>query len=65
MKCMYCNGTGKYKMPNDQAMFDKIVDSEMEKGDFVSYSMAEEKAYKKVGYTLIDCPYCHKSNENI
>lgn len=44
MECMYCNGTGKYKMPNDQAMFDKIVDSEMEKGDFVNYPMAEERA---------------------
>lgn len=61
---MYCNGTGKYKMPNDEAMFDKIVDSEMEKGDFVNYSMAEERAYKKIGYTLVDCPYCYKADKN-
>ena len=60
MKCRYCNGTGKYKKPNNQERFDKLINCEMEKGYFVNYKMAEEKAYKEVGYTLIDCPYCEK-----
>lgn len=50
MKCIYCNGTGKYKKPNDQEKFDNLVDCEMEKGYFVNLEMAEEKAYKAVGY---------------
>jgi len=41
-------------------LFDRLVDNEMEKAYFVNYAMAEEKAYKKVGYTIIDCPYCKK-----
>ena len=61
MKCMYCNDTGKYKMPKDKEKFDKIVDTEMEKGDFISYDIAEKKAYKKIGYDLIDCPFCKQS----
>ena len=61
MNCMYCEDTRKYKMPRDKEKFDKIIDTEMEKGDFVSYYMAEEKAYKEVGYDLIDCPYCSQS----
>ena len=64
MKCRYCNGTGKYKKPNDEERFDRFVDYEMEKGYFVNYEMAEEKAYKEVGYTLIDCPYCQNSKCN-
>ena len=60
MKCNYCNGTGKYKEPKDKELFDKLVDNEMEKAYFVNYAMAEEKAYKEVGYTIIDCPYCKR-----
>ena len=65
MKCSYCGGTGKYKKPNDQTEFDRLVDREMEKAYFVNYAMAEEKAYKEVGYTLIDCPYCEPSDNHI
>ena len=60
MKCNYCKDTGKYKEPKDKELFDRLVDEEMEKAYFVNYAMAEEKAYKEVGYTLIDCPYCKK-----
>ena len=63
MNCIYCKGTGKYKKPNDQEQFDKLVDIEMEKGYFVSIDIAEKKAFDKVGYTIIDCPYC-KRKEN-
>lgn len=60
MKCKYCNDTGKYKKPNDQAKFDYLCDHLTETNGFCSQSMAETEAYKKVGYTLIDCPYCNK-----
>lgn len=60
MNCRYCKDTGKYKEPKDKERFERLVDCEMEKGYFVNYEMAEEKAYKEVGYTLIDCPYCDK-----
>lgn len=60
-KCRHCNGTGKYKKPNDQEKFDRLVDIEMEKAYYVNYAMAEEKAYKDVGYTIIDCPYCNSA----
>ena len=58
MKCPHCKDTKKYKKPNNQERFDRIVDTEMEKGYFVNYEMAEEKAYKEVGFTIVDCPYC-------
>lgn len=60
MNCDYCNGTGKYKKPNDQERFDELVDVEMEKGYHVNYVIAMEQAYKKVGYTIVDCPFCKK-----
>ena len=60
MQCIYCNDTGKYKEPKNKELFDRLVDIEMDKAYFVNYAMAEEKAYKEVGYTLIDCPYCKK-----
>ena len=58
MKCPHCKDTKKYKKPTNQERFDRIVDTEMEKGYFVNYEMAEEKAYKEVGFTIVDCPYC-------
>lgn len=64
MNCRHCKDTGKYKKPNDQKKFDSLVDTEMEKAYFVNYDMAEEKAYKEVGYTLIDCPYCQKGESD-
>ena len=61
IKCHYCKNTGKYKKPNDQERFDRLVDAEMEKAYFVNYAIAEEKAYNTVGYTTIDCPFCQKA----
>ncbi|MBQ4569384.1 MAG: hypothetical protein IJA62_04960 [Ruminococcus sp.] len=62
MKCKHCNDTGKYKQPNNEEKFERLVDREMEKAYFVNYAMAEEKAYKEVGYTLIECPYCQQQS---
>lgn len=61
MKCQQCKGTGKWRQPKNQREFDFWCDHLLE-GDFCSPSMAEEKAYKKVGYTLLNCPFC-KSGE--
>ena len=58
MTCQYCNGTGKYKKPNDKEKFDSFVELEMDKAYFVSYEMAIKKAYDKIGYEEIDCPHC-------
>lgn len=58
MKCRYCKDTGKYKKPNNEEKFSQLIDVEMEKAYMVNYEMAEEKAYKEVGYTIIDCPFC-------
>lgn len=60
MECIYCKDTGKYKMPKNKEKFDELIDIEMEKGYMVNYAMAEKIAYKKVGYDIIDCPYCKK-----
>ena len=60
MKCRYCKDTGKYKQPEDVERFERLIDIEMEKAYHVNYDMAEEKAYKAVGYTVIDCPYCSR-----
>lgn len=57
MKCRYCNGTGKYQQPKDIERFNHIVDTEMEKAYFVNYDTAENKAYKDVGFDLIECSY--------
>lgn len=61
MSCSYCAGTGKYKQPCNKKLFDELIDTEMEKGYYVNYIIAEEKAYKRVGYKLVPCPYCTKS----
>ena len=63
MKCIHCKDTGKYKLPKDQERFDRLVDIEMDKAYFVNYEIAEKEAYKKVGYTIIDCPYCQGKTE--
>ena len=63
MKCNLCNGTGKYKKPNDEKEFERLVDIEMDKGYFVNLEIAQEKAYQRVGYTIVDCPYCSKEKK--
>ncbi len=62
IKCRYCSDTGKYKQPNDQEKFEDYIEREMDKAYHVNRFMAEEKAYKKFGYTLIDCPYCKNTH---
>ena len=60
MNCSYCGGTGKYKKPHDQKLFDELIDAEMDKGYSVNYYMAEKMAYSRVGYTFEPCPHCTK-----
>lgn len=63
MKCNLCNGTGKYKKPNDEKEFERLVDIEMDKGYFVNLEMAQEKAYQRIGYTIVDCPNCRSKEK--
>ena len=58
MSCRHCKDTGKYKKPDNEKQFERIIEVEMEKAYFINYDVAEEKAYKKVGYTIVECPYC-------
>ena len=58
IKCKYCKGTGKIKVPKDKEMFDYLIDLEMNKGDFISYKDAEETVSKKVKFIFQKCPYC-------
>lgn len=64
MDCIYCKGTKKYKKANNEKEFDRLVDIEMDKGYHINYEMAAEKVYKRIGYTVIDCPHCAKSTDN-
>lgn len=59
ISCSYCNGTGKFKMPNDENAFDKRFDHYADMGHF-NMGEAREKALNEIGYTLIDCPNCSK-----
>ncbi len=56
--CFYCDGTGKFKKPNDDEAFDKRFDHYDSMSYFISMGEMREKALEDVGYTLIDCPYC-------
>lgn len=59
MKCVHCNGTGKFKKPNDEQKFNDLVECEVDKAYYVNYAMAEERAYQKVGFTWERCPHCN------
>lgn len=58
MKCSYCEGTGKFKKPNNDEEYSRRFDYYADKAYFISMGEAREKALDDVGYTLIDCPYC-------
>lgn len=62
MKCSWCNGTGKFKKPNDEEEFDKRFDY-YDKAYFISMKEMREKALDDVGYTIIDCPNCGGTGE--
>ena len=57
-KCPYCDGTGKYKKPNDEEEYARKFDYYADKAYFISMGEAREKALADVGYTLIVCPEC-------
>ena len=56
-KCPYCEGTGKYKKPNDEE-YKRRLDYHEDKAYFISTGEAREKALTDVGYTLVVCPEC-------
>ncbi len=57
MVCSYCEGTGKFKKPNDEEAFDRKFDY-YDKPGFMSMGEIREKALNEVGYTPIVCPNC-------
>ena len=63
MKCPYCKGTGKYKKPNNEEEFEKLVDRELDKPYYVNRIIAENRIFQIVDYTVIDCPYCDKAKK--
>ena len=63
MKCQYCKDTKKIKKPLDQEKFDEYIDREMNKGYFVNAIIAEERAFKALGFQLVDCPYCTEKKD--
>lgn len=63
-KCYFCDGTGKWKKPNNEEEFDRLIDIEMDKGYFVNGHMAREKAYIKVGFTIEKCPICNGTGKS-
>ena len=62
-KCSYCDGTGKYKKPNNEEEYSRKFDWYSDKAYFISMGEAREKALADVGYTLIDCPNCGGTGE--
>ncbi len=62
-KCFWCDGTGKFKKPKDEAAYDKAFDHYDQLADFISMGEMREKALADVGYTVIECPYCGGSGE--
>lgn len=57
-KCFWCDGTGKFKQPRDNEMFDKIFDSYDSAGIF-NMGECREKALKETGYDLVQCKHCN------
>lgn len=62
-KCFYCDGTGKYKKPNNEKEFDRLFDYYDAKANFDSLGDIRNKALNAVGYTEIDCPYCSENQK--
>jgi len=62
MICSYCDGTGKFKQPNNEEEFEKRFDY-YDKAHFISMGEMRERALEDVGYTLITCPRCGGTGE--
>lgn len=60
---LFCDGTGKYKKPNNEEEYDRVFDIYDSKSGFLSMGEIREKALNDVGYTEIDCPYCCKKDQ--
>lgn len=58
--CWYCNGSGKYKKPIDEAAYDREFDRLFDVGS-VPVDRCREQALKASGYTIVTCPNCSKT----
>lgn len=57
-KCFYCDGTGKFKEPNDAGEYEKRFDYYDSKSYPLTMGEARDRALEDVGYSLIECPHC-------
>ena len=56
-KCYKCDGTGRYKQPNDEELFNELVDKYDNEGSHSTYECIK-MALNYTGYTIIPCPVC-------
>jgi thymidylate kinase len=57
MNCHYCEGTGKYQKPLDEAGYAVYCDMFYDSGLF-NEKMARDMALLETGYEVIPCPFC-------
>ena len=62
MKCGWCNGTGKFKEPNDKEVYEKEFDR-LDAPGTLTMEVCRERALKEAGFTIIDCPECGGTGE--
>jgi hypothetical protein len=58
MQCGLCDGTGKFKEPNNMEAYEKEFDR-LDASGTLNMGECRERALKTSGYTIIDCPRCH------
>lgn len=57
-RCFWCEGTGKFKQPRDEEKYSELFDMYDAPGT-LTHGQCRERALKKIGYYLIECPHCH------
>ena len=62
MRCFYCESTGKFKKPLDEAKYEEVFDKYDAMGSF-SMGDCRKKALDEVGYELVVCPKCNGTGE--
>ncbi len=57
MQCSLCDGTGKFKEPNDMEVYEKEFDR-LDAPGTLTMGECRARALDESGYTIIDCPQC-------
>lgn len=58
MRCVMCEGTGKFKQPSNENVYNDTFDKYDAMGTF-TMGECREKALEKSGFHLIHCPKCN------